>query len=119
MKLNILVRLTTRTEVVSDFQVNQLHIGVNYLHQLPYAGSFFLINSALRVLYSGRGIREGDLIRVSKRGVLRDPYGLQGGQPPLLESELWNFMEDRIHGVLCVGKAFIVPFIFASLQSFL
>ena len=51
--------------------------------------------------------------------VLRDPQSLQGGQPTLLKYELLSFLNDRFCGVLRVGKAFIISFIFASLQSLL
>lgn len=59
--MNILDRQIASSKVTSDFEVSQLHIGVNYPYQLPHAGGFFFINGIRGVLYGGRRVQEGDL----------------------------------------------------------
>ena len=54
-----------------------------------------------------------DLLKESPWG----PQSLKGGQPTLLECELPSFLNDQLYRVLCVGIAFVIPFIFTSLQS--
>ena len=56
LKLNALTKLITSTGDAGGFQVNWLHMGVNCLHQLPYASGLFPKGFYVVVGRFGKGI---------------------------------------------------------------
>ena len=59
----------------------------------------------------GSGIWFGSFKRESSG----TPYGLKGHKSPLFESQLSSLIDDRLHRILCIGEAFVVPFTLTTL----
>ncbi|XP_075640168.1 uncharacterized protein LOC142611903 [Castanea sativa] len=94
----------------SNFQVDGLHVRIDFLYQLPHAGGV-LIASTDRIL-DGQRLGEGYLLGVPQRRVVRHPHGLKSSHPALLEIEFSHFMNNRLDRILSVREASIVPLIF-------
>ena len=99
----------------SDLKVDHLHVHINCLHQLPHTRGVLLIGSDGLTLDRGRGIRIGNLLEIPQGRILDYPYHLQGSQPPLSEPVAPSLVDDWLHEVFGIRKAFIIPLLLPGL----
>jgi len=61
--------------------------------------------------------REGNLLGIPQRGIVRHSHSLQGGHPSFPKPMPLSWVDNRLHKIFSIRKALIVPLFLTSFKG--